>query len=395
MREGRYLADGREDRYVPGYSALDARRVAWFPPAQSRFTVNHAGRFMLDPVAAGDASRLVAGADQPNMNASYAEAFHRADIAAASIAPAAPVVASPVAASIATRVPPPESPALQVAGLPVPTSPELPAVPGQSLPVPSLPPRAGAPEAGKETQEYQLASLGPSGQADSGGSDTSEAALAAAEPTVVQSLPEVVPLPDLRPERPVAAAPSRTPARKAPETALAYARPDSVPDSGGGSGGGLFNRLFGHGSSGGAKLPGPGSGIAVYDIKAATVYLPNGQRLEAHSGLGQMQDNPRYVNKKMRGPTPPNVYNLVMREKRFHGVEAVRLLPADGKKKYGRDGLLAHTYMYIGGGGINQSNGCVVFKDYHKFLAAFKAGQIKRMIVVPSLDQLPSYMASL
>ena len=385
-REDRYLASTREDRYVPGFSNLDARRVAWFPPAQNRFTVDRAGRFMLDPIATGDASRLVAGADQPDMNASYAEAFHPVAVAAATTAQGGVAIAS-----IATRVPPAEAPQIRVAGLPVPTTPEL---PDQSLPVPSLPPRAGSPDAGKESQEYNLASLQPSGKPDSGSRDTSEAALSAAAPTIVQSLPEVVPLPDLRPDREPADAPSRAPARKVPDTALAYARPDSS-SSGSGGGGGLFDRLFGHGSSGSAKLPGPGSGIAVYDIKAATVYLPNGQRLEAHSGLGQMQDNPRYVTAKMRGPTPPNVYNLVMREKRFHGVEAVRLLPADGKKKYGRDGLLAHTYMYVGGGGRNQSNGCVVFKDYHKFLAAFKAGQIKRMIVVPSIDQLPSYMASL
>ena len=34
---------------------------------------------------------------------------------------------------------------------------------------------------------------------------------------------------------------------------------------------------------------------AVYDISAHTVYLPNGQRLEAHSGLGSMLDDPRSV----------------------------------------------------------------------------------------------------
>ncbi|EEY02250.1 conserved hypothetical protein [Brucella neotomae 5K33] len=47
------------------------------------------------------------------------------------------------------------------------------------------------------------------------------------------------------------------------------------------------------------------SRVAVYDISAATVYLPSGEKLEAHSGLGQMRDNPRYVSQKNRGPTPP------------------------------------------------------------------------------------------
>ena len=32
---------------------------------------------------------------------------------------------------------------------------------------------------------------------------------------------------------------------------------------------------------------------AVYDISAHTVYLPDGTRLEAHSGLGSKIDDPR------------------------------------------------------------------------------------------------------
>ncbi|HEY8138062.1 MAG TPA: tlde1 domain-containing protein, partial [Methylocystis sp.] len=52
---------------------------------------------------------------------------------------------------------------------------------------------------------------------------------------------------------------------------------------------------------------------AVYDISAHTVYLPNGQRLEAHSGLGSMLDDPRSVTQKMRGATPPTVYALTPR----------------------------------------------------------------------------------
>lgn len=144
---------------------------------------------------------------------------------------------------------------------------------------------------------------------------------------------------------------------------LAYAKPDSP------AGGGAFRNLF-------TK---PGSGVAVYDISAKTVYMPDGSRLEAHSGLGSMVDQPRYANRKNGGPTPPHTYDLRLRESRFHGVEALRLTPIDGKNKYGRDGFLAHTYLLRGGRA--ESNGCVVFKDYARFLAAFKKGKIKRLVV--------------
>lgn len=210
--------------------------------------------------------------------------------------------------------------------------------------------------------------------------------------TVARSLPDLVPLPDARPARAPANAPANNAPRQPAAPQLAYARPDDGTDSR--SGGFSLGRLFGGGERNTkTRLPGPSSGVAVYDINTATVYMPDGERLEAHSGLGYMRDNPRYVDAKNRGPTPPNVYNLVMRESRFHGVEAVRLLPADGRNKYGRVGLLAHTYMLRGG--LSESNGCVVFKDYHRFLAAFKRGKVTRMIVVPNLAELPTYMASL
>ena len=59
---------------------------------------------------------------------------------------------------------------------------------------------------------------------------------------------------------------------------------------------------------------------AVYDISAHTVYLPNGTRLEAHSGLGGRLDDPRSEHPKMRGVTPPIVYELKPRKPLFHGV---------------------------------------------------------------------------
>jgi hypothetical protein len=132
----------------------------------------------------------------------------------------------------------------------------------------------------------------------------------------------------------------------------------------------------------------PGAGTAIYDIEAKTVYLPSGERLEAHSGLGHMRDNPRYVDRKNTGPTPPETYNLTYRESLFHGVQAIRLTPANGARVYGRDGLLAHTYMLRGGRG--ESNGCVVFKDYNRFLAAFRRGEIKRLKVVTRVSSAAS-----
>ena len=125
-----------------------------------------------------------------------------------------------------------------------------------------------------------------------------------------------------------------------------------------------------------------GSRTAIYDIAARTVYLPNGDRLEAHSGLGDKLDDPRYVHVRMRGPTPPNVYELTLREQSFHGVRAIRLNPVDDGKMFGRDGMLAHTYML---GPNGQSNGCVSFKDYPKFLEAFLRGEVDRLVVVPDL----------
>lgn len=122
---------------------------------------------------------------------------------------------------------------------------------------------------------------------------------------------------------------------------------------------------------------------AVYDISAHTVYLPNGVTLEAHSGLGARLDDPRYVHERMRGATPPNVYELTEREKPFHGVRALRLSPIEPGKVFGRAGLLAHTYML---GARGDSNGCVVFKNYAAFLQAFDGGDVKRLAVVSHLD---------
>ena len=127
----------------------------------------------------------------------------------------------------------------------------------------------------------------------------------------------------------------------------------------------------------------PGSHTAIYDISAHTVYLPNGRRLEAHSGLGSLLDDPRHADAKDRGVTPPTIYDLELRESLFHGVRALRLIPEDEGKVYGRSGLLAHTFML---GPNGDSNGCVSFRNYEAFLRAYLNGEIKRLAVVSSLD---------
>ena len=151
-------------------------------------------------------------------------------------------------------------------------------------------------------------------------------------------------------------------AARPPETVLAYAAPEDR---------GLGRPI---------AIPprAPEAGTAVYDISAHTVTLPNGTRLEAHSGLGPRLDDPRSVTEHMRGATPPNVYELTLREAPFHGVRALRLNPVAGTT-FGRGGLLAHTFML---GPRGDSNGCVVFRNYAAFLEAYESGQIRRLMVV-------------
>jgi hypothetical protein len=173
---------------------------------------------------------------------------------------------------------------------------------------------------------------------------------------------------DLRPRtaaRPAAGKPAPPPAdvaKKSTRTAEAVAEPNSPSDAD------------------------ETAHTAIYDIAAHVVYLPDGTRLEAHSGLGQLLDDPRYVNVKHRGATPPNVYDLAMREDSFHGVRAIRLNPEDNSKMFGRDGMLAHPYML---GPNGQSNGCVSIGDYQAFLNAYLSGEVTRLVVVEHLGAPP------
>ncbi|MBW7974691.1 DUF2778 domain-containing protein [Bradyrhizobium sp. BR 10289] len=123
---------------------------------------------------------------------------------------------------------------------------------------------------------------------------------------------------------------------------------------------------------------------AVYDITAKTVYLPDGTKLEAHSGLGSNLDDPRSQRTRMRGVTPPHIYTLKPREALFHGVPALRLTPIGGESAiYGRDGLLAHTFML---GPNGDSNGCVSFRDYYAFLDAYRNKGIRKLAVLARVE---------
>lgn len=123
---------------------------------------------------------------------------------------------------------------------------------------------------------------------------------------------------------------------------------------------------------------------AVYDISAHAVYMPDGSKLEAHSGYGSLMDDPAHVDAQNVGATPPNVYDLKPREALFHGVQALRMIPVGDNDTLGRSGLLAHSYML---GPNGDSNGCVSIKDYERFLRAFANGEIKRLVVVPRLEE--------
>jgi hypothetical protein len=123
---------------------------------------------------------------------------------------------------------------------------------------------------------------------------------------------------------------------------------------------------------------------AVYDISARTVFMPDGSKLEAHSGMGNLMDDPAHVDKPMVGATPPTVYDLKPRERLFHGVQALRMTPVDSNATLGRVGLLVHSYML---GPNGDSNGCVSVKNYDRFLKAYQNGEVKRLVVVPSLNE--------
>lgn len=256
-------------------------------------------------------------------------------------------------------------------------------------------PTADTPE--QAPVELAYADSSPAGSSDAFAALSAPADGAGPKMDVYADLPLAVPLPVIKPGKPAAIEQPAKPAsveqpdEPAGETPnppqarkLALAKPESPtepaaptvvskPGNGEDRPGFSLRDLFGTRRS-------AGNGVAVYDISAAKVYMPDGTVLEAHSGIGNMADDPRYVNVKKNGPTPPHTYKLKMRETRFHGVEAIRMLPIDGRNKYGRDGFLTHSYLLRGRAA--QSHGCVAFKDYPKFLKAFKNGKVTQIVVV-------------
>lgn len=154
----------------------------------------------------------------------------------------------------------------------------------------------------------------------------------------------------------------------------------------------FFHKLFADPDKAAKAVLAANPKTVLYDITKRVVYLPDGDKLEAHSGYGKFMDDPHSVNRKDYGATPPNVYAVSFREKLFHGVRALRMKPVGSGNMYGRDGILAHSYML---GADGESNGCLSLRDYDRFLKAYEAGQFDRIIVVRSADEpQPSQMAS-
>jgi Protein of unknown function (DUF2778) len=210
------------------------------------------------------------------------------------------------------------------------------------------------------------------------------------DPKPSSAVAAAVPLPKPRPGEP------KLEAQSAPVNTVAAVRPEERS---------LLQKLSDLLPAGGVKLAslGPDGGLfregpdlaalgydkvtAVYDISAHAVYLPNGIKLEAHSGFGNLMDDPGHVNERMVGATPPAVYDLKPRERLFHGVQALRMIPQDANATLGRSGLLTHSYML---GPKGDSNGCVSIRDYDSFLKAYKDGEFNRLVVVPSLNDAVS-----
>lgn len=154
----------------------------------------------------------------------------------------------------------------------------------------------------------------------------------------------------------------------------------------------IFDKLFANPDRAAKAVLAVNPNTVLYDIAKRAVYLPDGEKLEAHSGFGKFMDDPDTVHRKDVGVTPPNVYAVSFREKPFHGVRALRMKPVGGGDMYGRDGFLAHSFLL---GTNGESNGCISVRDYDKFLQAFEDGKFNRIIVVRSADEpLPSQFAS-
>jgi len=203
----------------------------------------------------------------------------------------------------------------------------------------------------------------------------------------VAELDDTVPLPPARPNEfaslappPAAADRALGPGRSLEQPTLAYAAPETSAVTPAAPAKTSIFSLFNPQPT---RPAGYDDHTAVYDISAKALYLPDGTKIEAHSGLGSYMDDPSHVDERLKGATPPDLYDLQLREAPFHGVTAIRLLPVGGESAiYGRAGLLAHPFMM---GDNGDSNGCVSIKDYEAFLKAFQDGKVTRLAVVAKL----------
>ena len=154
----------------------------------------------------------------------------------------------------------------------------------------------------------------------------------------------------------------------------------------------IFDKLFGDPDRAAKAVLAANPNTALYDIAKRAVYLPDGVKLEAHSGYGQYMDDLESMHRKDVGVTPPNVYAVSFREKPFHGVRALRMKPVGSGNMYGRDGILAHSFLL---GEEGASNGCISVRDYDKFLQAYEDGKFNQIIVLRNANEpVPSQVAN-
>jgi hypothetical protein len=205
-------------------------------------------------------------------------------------------------------------------------------------------------------------------------------------PSIDVAMPLPLPRPDGIARQGVARTP---PVVIEPQVAALPPQPQSQPKSGEF---GIIDKLFADPDRAAKAVLAANPNTALYDIAKRVVYLPDGDKLEAHSGYGQWIDDPESVHRKDVGVTPPNVYAVSFREKPFHGVRALRMKPVGSGNMYGRGGILAHSYL-LGDGGA--SNGCISVRDYDRFLKAYEDGKFNQIIVLRSADEpVPSQVAS-
>jgi Protein of unknown function (DUF2778) len=321
----------------------------------------------------------------PAPTATHAISKPFADIAidanlAAQLKSAAPATPAQQVASLEPTAPfalprleafPPASPIPPAGSLPLPPGRDAPQIgETESFPLPpARPPGFGAPTQSTTPERHasrpDVAVARPAAQPDN--RNVIEKLFGWAHPSSPASSPVVT---------------STTTARTAATQPVVAEQRDSAAAASGLGRGPLFSFPSPFGNSAPAPVSGYDHYTAIYDISARVVYLPDGTRLEAHSGLGQALDNPRFVAERAVGPTPPHLYELTLREGSFHGVQAIRLNPVGEGGIYGRAGLLAHPFML---GPNGDSNGCVSFRDYDAFLRAYQNGQVKKIAVVAKL----------